>query len=213
MGTLTQEQDFVGFVGITCANGKEASVGHIRYGRFVALSAAGLIAAGAGAVVTAQSGVNVSAGELVAAAQVRGLNAGHTSIQAGHGLLDAADQPVAIVAMRDVHMDYVCARMSSLNVPLLGKVTVIAVLPEGADIYAETLTIDSASLSGPMSLGDMSIGAGAAAPIQRSGSEVVGLSSGSLTAGRLDVELAGLHAARLTSSTIELRAERGEGRC
>lgn len=64
-----------------------------------------------------------------------------------------------------------------------------------------------------MSLGDMSIGAGAAEPIPRSGSEVVGLSSGSLTAGRLDVELAGLHAARLTSSAIELRAERGEGRC
>jgi len=188
-------------------------VGHIRYGRFVALSAAGLVAAGAGAVVTAQTGVNVSAGELVATAQVRGLTAGHTTIQAGHGILDAAQEPVAMVMMRDVRMDYVCARMSSVDVPLLGTVTVTAVLPEGADIYAETLTIDSALLSGPMSLGDMVIGAGAATPTERSGRAAVGLSSGSLTAGHLDVELAGLHADRLTSSTIELRAERGDARC
>lgn len=188
-------------------------MGHIRYGRFAALSAAGLIAAGAGAVVTAQSGLNVSAGELVASAEVRGLNAGHTSIQAGHGLLDSSEHPVAIVIMRDVRMDYACARMSSLDVPFLGKVTVTAVLPEGADIYAETLTIDSASLSGPMALDDMNIGAGAAQHAGRTGSAGVSLSSGSLTASHLDVDLAGLHANRLTSSFIELRAERGEARC
>lgn len=188
-------------------------MGHIRYGRFAALSAAGLVVAGAGAVVTAQTGLNVSAGELVAAAEVRGLNAGHTTIQAGHGILDASEHPVAIVTMRDVHMDYVCARMSSLDVPLLGMVTVIAVLPEGADIYAETLTIDSASLDGPMSLDDMIIGAGTTQSTERTGSVGVGLSSGSLTAGHLSVDLAGLHATRLTSSSIELRAERGEARC
>ena len=188
-------------------------MGHIRYGRFAALSAAGLLVAGAGAVVTAQSGLNVSAGELVAAAEVRGLNAGHTSIQAGHGVFNASDSPVAIVTMRDVTMEYVCARMSSVNVPLLGKVTVTAVLPEGSDIHADTLTIDSASLSGPMALDDMNIGAGATQPTERTGSDVVGLSSGSLTAGHLNVELAGLHADRLTSSTIELRAERGDARC
>ncbi|MBB0996678.1 hypothetical protein G6024_06110 [Dietzia maris] len=188
-------------------------MGHIRYGRFAALSVAGLVAAGAGAVVTAQTGLNVSAGDLVAHAQVRGLTAGHSSIQAGHGILDASDEPVAIVILRDVRMDYVCARMSSLDVPFLGKVTVTAVLPEGADIHAETLTIDSALLSGPMALGDMIIGAGAAAPTEQSGSSAVGLSSGSLTTGHLDVELAGLHADRLTSSTIELRAERGDARC
>lgn len=177
------------------------------------MSVAGLIVAGAGAVVTAQAGLNVSAGEMVASAEVRGLSAGHTSIQAGHGMLDASERPVAIVTMRDVHMDYVCARMSSLTVPLLGKVTVTAVLPEGADIHADTLTIDSASLSGPMALDDMNIGAGATQPTDRTGSAVVGLSSGSLTAGHLNVELAGLHADRLTSSTIELRAERGDARC
>lgn len=188
-------------------------MGHIRYGRFAALSAAGLIVAGAGAVVTAQTGLNVSAGELVAAAEVRGLSAASTSIQAGHGMLDASERPVAIVTMQDVRMDYACMRMSSIDVPLLGTVTVTAVLPEGADIHAGTLTVDSASLAGPMALDDMSIGAGATQPSERTGSGVVGLSSGSLTAGHLDVELAGLHADRLTSSTIELRAERGEARC
>lgn len=188
-------------------------MGHIRYGRFAALSMAGLLVAGAGAVATAQAGLSISAGEMVASAEVRGLSAGHTSIQAGHGMLDASEHPVAIVTMRDVRMDYVCARMSSLNVPLLGKVTVTAVLPEGADIRAETLTIDSASLSGPMALDDMNIGAGATQPTERTGSAVVGLSSGSLTAGHLNVELAGLHADRLTSSTIDLRAERGDARC
>lgn len=188
-------------------------MGHIRYGRFAALSVAGLLVAGAGAVVTAQTGLNVSAGDLVAHAQVRGLTSGHSSIQAGHGILDASDEPVAMVIMRDVRMEYVCARMSSIDVPFLGPVTVTAILPEGADIRADTLTIDSALLSGPMSLGDMIIGAGAAAPSERSGNAAVGLSSGSLTAGHLDVELAGLHADRLTSSMIELRAERGDGRC
>lgn len=188
-------------------------MGHIRYGHFAALSAAGLLVASAGAVVTAQSGINVSAGELVAAAEVRGLNAGYTSIQAGHGLFGASERPIAIVTLHDVRMDYVCARMSSVNVPILGKVTVTAVLPEGADIYAETLTIDSDSLAGPMALDDMNIGAGVTQSSERTGSAVVGLSSGSLTAGHLNVELAGLHADRLTSSTIELRAERGEGRC
>ncbi|AWH92512.1 DUF6230 family protein [Dietzia lutea] len=186
---------------------------HIRYGRFAALSAAGLLVAGAGAVVTAQTGLNISAGELVASAQVRGLSAGHTSIQAGHGILDAAEDPVAMVIMEDVRMSYVCARMKSVNVPFLGTVTMTAVLPEGADIYADKLTIDSALLSGPMALDEMIIGAGAAEPTPRSGSAAVGLSSGSLTAGHLDVELSGLHATRLTSSTIELRAERGEAGC
>lgn len=188
-------------------------MGHIRYGHFAALSAAGLIVAGAGAIVTAQTGLNVSAGELVAAAEVRGLSAGHTSIQAGHGMLDASEHPVAIVTMRDVHMDYACMRMSSVNVPLLGKVTVTAVLPENADIHADTLTIDSASLAGPMALDNMTIGAGATQPTDRTGSDGVSLSSGSLAADHLDVDLAGLHADRLTSSTIELRAERGEARC
>ena len=188
-------------------------MGHIRYGRFAAMSAAGLLVAGAGAVVTAQTGLNVSAGELVAAAEVRGLSAASTSIQAGHGLLDASDRAVAIVTMHDVRMGYVCARMSSLNVPLLGKVTVTAVLPEGSDIHAETLTIDSASLAGPMALNNMNIGAGATQPTDRTGSAVVGLSSGSLTAGHLSVDLAGLHADRLSSSNIELRTERGEARC
>ncbi|HJC59811.1 MAG TPA: hypothetical protein H9755_05690 [Candidatus Dietzia intestinigallinarum] len=186
-------------------------MGHIRYGRFVALSAAGLLVAGAGAVVTAQTGLNVSAGELVASAEVRGLNAGSTSIQAGHGILGASEQPVAIVTMHDVSMDYVCARMSSFDVPLLGQVTVTAVLPENA--HAETLTIDSSSLAGPMALDDMLIGAGVAQSIERSGSAGVGLSSGSMTADHLSVDLAGLHADRLTSSRIELRAERGEARC
>lgn len=190
-----------------------AAVGHIRYGRFVALSAAGLVVAGAGAVVTAQTGLNVSAGELVAAAEVRGLSAGSTSIQAGHGILGASDRPVAIVTMHDVSMDYVCARMSSFDVPFLGQVTVTAVLPENADIHAETLTIDSASLAGPMALNDMLIGEGAAQSVERSGSAGVGLSSGSMTAGHLSVDLAGLHADRLSSSRIELRAERGEARC
>ena len=188
-------------------------MGHIRYGRFTALAAAGLLIAGAGAVVTAQTGLNLSAGELVAAAEVRGLNAGSTSIQAGHGMLDASDHAVAIVSMHDVSMDYVCMRMSSINVPLLGKVTVTATLPEGSDIHAQTLTIDSASLTGPMALDDMIIAAGAVPGIERSGSAGVGLSSDSLTAAHLDVELAGLHADRLSSSTIELRAERGEARC
>ncbi|MBM7231965.1 hypothetical protein HMPREF3086_04795 [Dietzia sp. HMSC21D01] len=188
-------------------------MGHIRYGRFAALSAAGLLVASAGAVVTAQTGLNISAGELVASAQVRGLNAGHTSIQAGHGILDAAEDPVAMVIMEDVRMNYVCARMKSVNVPFLGTVTMTAVLPEDADITADKLTIDSALLSGPMALDEMIIGAGAAEPTPRSGSAAVGLSSGSLTAGHLDVELAGLHATRLTSSTIELRAERGEASC
>lgn len=188
-------------------------MGHIRHGRFAALSAAGLIVAGAGAVVTAQSGVNVSAGDLVASADVRGLNASSTSIQAGHGIFDASQDPVAIVTMHDVRMDYVCLRMSSINVPFLGKVTVTALLPEGSDIHADTLTIDSASLAGPMALDNMNIGAGAAQPTERSGSAGVSLSSGSLTAGQLDVDLAGLHADRFTSSTIELRAERGEARC
>ena len=188
-------------------------MGHIRYGRFAALSAAGLLVASAGAVVTAQTGLNISAGELVASAQVRGLSAGHTSIQAGHGIFDAAEDPVAMVIMEDVRMSYVCARMKSVNIPFLGTVTMTAVLPEGADIYADKLTIDSALLSGPMALDEMIIGAGAAEPAPRSGSAAVGLSSGSLTAGHLDVELAGLHATRLTSSTIELRAERGEASC
>lgn len=188
-------------------------MGHIRYGRFTALAAAGLLVAGAGAVVTAQTGINLSAGELVAAAEVRGLNAGSTSIQAGHGMLDASERAVAIVTMHDVSMDYVCMRMSSINVPLLGKVTVTATLPEGSDIHAQTLTIDSGSLTGPMALEDMIIAAGAAAASERSGSEGVSLASGSLTAGYLDVELAGLHADRLSSSTIELRAERGDARC
>ncbi|MBS7549498.1 DUF6230 family protein [Dietzia massiliensis] len=137
-------------------------MGHIRYGRFAALSAAGLLVASAGAVVTAQTGLNISAGELVASAQVRGLSAGHASIQAGHGILDAAEDPVAMVIMEDVRMSYVCARMKSVNVPFLGTVTMTAVLPEGADIYADKLTIDSALLSGPMALDEMIIGAGAA---------------------------------------------------
>lgn len=195
------------------AHQKEATVGHIRYARFAAMSAAGLIAAGAGAVVTAQTGLNISAGDLVAAAEVRGLSAESTSIQAGHGIFGAAEQPVAIVTMHDVRMDYTCMRMSSIDVPFLGEVTVTAVLPEGADIHADTLTIDSSSLAGPMALDDMTIGAGAAQSLERSGSAGVSLSSGSLTAGNLSVDLAGLHADRLTSSTIELRAERGEARC
>jgi len=116
-----------------------------------------------------------------------------------------------MVIMEDVRMNYVCARMKSVNVPFLGTVTMTAVLPEDADITADKLTIDSALLSGPMALDEMIIGAGAAEPTPRSGSAAVGLSSGSLTAGHLDVELAGLHATRLTSSTIELRSHRLRG--
>jgi len=164
-------------------------------------------------VVTAQTGLNLAAGELVAAAEVRGLNAAATSIQAGHGILDASDRPVAMVTMHDVTMTYACMRMSSFDVPLLGTVTVTAVLPEGSDIHARALTVDSASLTGPMALENMVIGAGAAESTERSGSSGVTLASGSLTAGYLDVELAGLHADRFTSSTIDVRAERGEARC
>ena len=57
-------------------------MGHIRYGLFAAKSATGLRVADAGAVVTSQTGLNVSAGELVAAAEVRGLSAVSTAIQA-----------------------------------------------------------------------------------------------------------------------------------
>lgn len=60
----------------------EAWVGHTRYGRLAGMSAAGLLVAGAVAVVTSQTGLNVSAGGLVAVAEVRGLSAASTAIQA-----------------------------------------------------------------------------------------------------------------------------------
>ena len=185
----------------------------MRYGRFAALSAVGLLITGAGAVITAQTRLNLSAGELVAAAEVRGLNARETSNQAGDGMLDASDRAVTIVTMHDVTMTDACMRMNSINVPFLGKVTVTAVLPEGATFHADALTIDSASFTGPMQLDDMLIGSGAAQSSERSGGAGVSLSSGSLTAPHLDVELAGLHANRITSSTIDLKAERGDARC
>src|SRR5690625_6739846 len=67
-------------------------------------------------VVTAQTGLNLAAGELVAAAEVRGLNAAATSIQAGHGILDASDRPVAMVTMHDV--DRKSTRLNSSHVAI-----------------------------------------------------------------------------------------------
>ena len=188
-------------------------MGHIRYGRFVALSAAGLIAAGAGAVVTAQTGLNISAGELVTYAEVRGLSAGYSTIQPGHGPFGASDEPVAVIEMRDVGMEWACVRMTSIDVPVLGTVTVTAVLPEHATIHAAGFTIDASSVSGPMSLDGMDIAVGAAEPSERTGNSGVGLASRNLHAGELNVDLAGLHAEQLSSSAIEVRAERGESRC
>ena len=89
--------------------------------------------------------------------------------------------------VKDVRTSCVCARMESVDVPFLGTVTMTAVLPEGADIYEDKLTIDSALRSGPMALDEMIIVAGAAEPTSRSGSAAAGRSSGILTAGHLDV--------------------------
>lgn len=188
-------------------------MGHTRYSRFLALSAAGLVAAGAGAVVTAQTGLNFSAGELAASAEVTDLTAASSTIQAGHGLFGSSDTPVAVVTLQDVAMGSVCLRMRSVDVPVIGTVTVTAVLPEHATIHAEGLTIDAPALSGPMALDGLNIGSGVAPQTERTGRDGLGLSSQGLSAGHLDVDLAGLHAERLTSSSIELRAERGEARC
>lgn len=188
-------------------------MGRIRRVRFLVLSTIGLLATGASVVAGAQVGVDLSASGPVVAARVHGLRADGASLSAGHGLLGAVAEPVTVVTLRDVGIRSACISLRSVEVPVLGTVTVVAELPEGAEVGARGLTIDARSLGGPLELGDVVVGPGAVEPRERTGRDGAGLTAGSLYSDDIDVDVAGLRAERLRTSDIRVRAVRGEGRC
>lgn len=188
-------------------------MGRIRRTRFLALSTIGLLATGVSALAGAQVGVDLSATGPVVAARVEGLRADGASLSAGHGVLGSVGEPVTVVNLRDVGIRSACIHLRSVDVPVLGAVTVVAELPEGAEVSASGLTIDARSLGGPLQLEDIVVGRGAVDPGERMGRDGVGLTAGSLYSDGIDVDVAGLRAERLRTSEIRVRAVRGEGSC
>ena len=188
-------------------------MGRIRRGRFVALTAAGLLVAGAGAVATAQSGMNLSAGSSVATAHIEGLTAQEASIAAGHGALGSEGDPVSVISLKSVGIRKACLKLKSVDVPVVGTVTIVASLPEDAKITAEGISIDAKELDGPLTLDDVAVGTGAVPPSERTGQSGTGITAGALTSDGIDVDVTGVHAAGLTTSAFSLHAERGEGTC
>lgn len=188
-------------------------MGHIRRRRFAVLTTVGVVATGVGAVAGAQAGLDLALAGSVVSARVDGLQAGGASITAGHGPLGSADDAVSVIRLRDVGIRSACMRLRSVDVPMLGLVTVVAEFPEGARVRADGLSIDARSVSGQMDLDGLDVANGAVPPTGNTAQSGLGLTAGSLSSGRLDVDVAGLHADRLSTTELRVHAVRGEGSC
>ena len=118
-------------------------MGYTRRGRFVVLSLAGLLLSGAAGVATAQNGINISTGSALATAQLEGLRANSAEIVPAHGPFGDDQTPSVMVRLGDATIANACVLLSTIDVPIIGEVTMVGHLAGEGGMKAQNLVIDA----------------------------------------------------------------------
>lgn len=188
-------------------------MGHTRRGRFIALSAAGLFIAGAAGVATAQNGIDLAAGSAFASAQVFGLKASGAELLPAHGPYGASDSPSILIKLKDVHLQSACIRLRTIDVPIIGEVTLVGDLRSDRGLSAESFLVDASDIDAELTLDGLTIGPGLLDSGERANSAGIALAGDSLDAPDVDVTILGVSAEKLAIDGIRLSAQRGQGSC
>lgn len=188
-------------------------MGYTRRGRFVALSAVGLLISGAVGVATAQNGINISTGSALATAKLEGLRANSAEIIPAHGPFGDNQSPSAMVRLGDATIANACVLLSTIDVPIIGEVTLVGHLAGEGGLKAQNLVIDATDISGALTLEGAQIGTGLTSPDERTNSGGIAVVGNVLDSPTLEVNVLGLTADKLTTGGIRLEAQRGTGSC
>lgn len=188
-------------------------MGYTRRGRFVVLSLAGLLLSGAAGVATAQNGINISTGSALATAQLEGLRANSAEIVPAHGPFGDDQTPSVMVRLGDATIANACVLLSTIDVPIIGEVTMVGHLAGEGGMKAQNLVIDAKDISGALTLDGAKIGAGISQPSDRTSTGGLAVVGNVLDSPDLEVSVLGLTADKLTTGGIRLEPQRGPGTC
>lgn len=188
-------------------------MGYTRRGRFVALSIVGLLVSGAAGVATAQNGVNISTGSALATAHLEGLRANSAEIIPAHGPFGDDQTASAMVRLGDAHIANACVLLSTVDVPIIGQVTMVVHLAGKDGMSAQNLVIDTTDISGALTLDGATIAGGVTEPTERTSANGISVVGNVLDSPNLQVNVLGLTADKLTTGGIRLEPQRGPGSC